>query len=387
MSGVGRRFDFEAAREEARAKKQKEKIKKIVSSSVLVVILLVLVIGGKVGWDSWREKRQREQEAAEAARLAEERAYAEKKRLENERREAERIRREAERKAREEAREAERRAKEEARAAERLAREQARAAAEEARRLEAENKIRQKDLKAYAEKTVGDLRFVIDDHVVIPVGTDTMFEMSVDERRWVELSASASARAAIDLFEELRGNVTNEFSESNYPDRETVGRLLANLDDERFTLVVQLTDEARGKRFVVTAIDPVEGLVEPKGCRALKDGSRVTGWTIPFRYGDRYPVFIMDSRTADKFAREWASEVRKVRKDAAKLSNADEFVATRLAESLPDFIRSVKVELSTPPPEEKKPEPRETKREFKPKATLKGSNTSIRTMNGPQLRR
>lgn len=383
---AGERFDFEAARAEARAKRRAEKIRKIVSASVLTLVVLALVVGGKIAWSRFQENRQREQEEAEAARLAEEKAEAEKKRVENERREAERIRREEERKAREAAREAERRAREEARIAERKAREEARRAADEARRLEAENKVRQRELKDYAERAVSDLRFVIDDHLVTPNGTDDCFDMAVDERRWVEFSVAAAQKDALEVFEMLRGSITDGFSESNYPDRELVSRLLANLDDERFTLVVRLTDAARGRRFVVAAIDAAAGLVEAPGSRALKDGSRVTGWTIPFRYGDKHPVFILDSRSADRLAREWSAQARKIRKDAAKLSNADEYVAARLEEALPDFVRSVKVELSTPPPEEKKSVSEPVRREIKPKATMKGTS-DIRKMNGPQLRR
>ena len=383
---VGRRFDAEAARAEALAKRRAEKIRKIVSAATLVVLLLVLTVGGRIGWNWWQEKRAREAAAAEEARLAEERAEAERRRVENERREAERLRREAERKAAEERREAERKAREEAREAERKAREEARRAAEEARRREAENRVVQSERREYAQKAVGALRFVVDDHVVFQEGTDGCFDSAVDGRRWVELAAMAQAREALDFFETIRdGSVTNAFSESNYPDRETVSRLLGKLGEERFTLVVKLTEAARDRRFVVATVDPVRGVGLPEGCRELKSGGRLTGWTIPFVYGAESPVLVMDSRTADRIAREWNSLSRGIRRDAAKLTNRDEYVAERLRKELPDFLNSVRIELSTPPPAEKADDAA-APREIKPKATMKGTG-DIRRMNGPHTRR
>lgn len=387
---AGKRFDLEAARAEARAKKQAEKIKKIVSAATLVIVVLAIVIGGKIGWSAWQDKRQREQEAAEAARLAEEKAEAERRRVENERREAERARREAERKAENERREAERKAKAEAREAERKAREEARQRAEEEKRRAAENKVIQKERREAAEKTLANIRFKVDDHIVCAFGTDDCFDIGVDERRWVELSTMAQMRQAVDFFNELKGKtVTDDISESNYPDRETIDKLLENLNEERFTFVVQLTDLARYRNFVLVGADPETGLKTPDGCRELKNGAKLTGWTVPFRYGDETPLFLMERRSAEKLSREWNSFARKVRAEGAKLDNREIYIADRLQRELPDFVRSVKVEISTPPPEEKKPDVQE-KREIKPKATLKGSmkgSSDIRRMNGPQLRR
>lgn len=382
---AGKRYDLNVAREEARAKRRAEKIGKIVSACVLVLVLSALVAGGWFGWNKWMESRERARQAAEAEQLAAEKAAAERQRLAAERREADRLRREAEKRAAEEKRIAEKKAREEARIAEQKAREEARRQAEEARRQAEEAKQRQQELKDYAYKTLGSIRFSVDDHIVFQEGTDDCFMTEIDGQRWGDLAEAVRSRQPIDFFELLRERSdTGFFTEANYPDRETIARLLDKLDAERFTLVVRLTDRASGRRFVVAGLDPERGFAVPEGCRELKQGGRLAGWTIPFRYGDESPIFVMEPRMKDSIAREWNTLVRGIRKDAAKLTNRDEYAAERIKKELPDFVRSVKIELESPPPEEKSDF--STRREIKPKATMKGSG-DIRRMNGPHLRR
>lgn len=382
---AGKRYDLNVAREEARAKRRAEKIGKIVSACVLVLVLSALVAGGWFGWNKWMESRERARLAAEAEQLAAEKAAAERQRLAAERREADRLRREAEKRAAEEKRIAEKKAREEARIAEQKAREEARRQAEEARRQAEEAKQRQQELKDYAYKTLGSIRFSVDDHIVFQEGTDDCFMTEIDGQRWGDLAEAVRSRQPIDFFELLRERSdTGFFTEANYPDRETIARLLDKLDAERFTLVVRLTDRASGRRFVVAGLDPERGFAVPEGCRELKQGGRLAGWTIPFRYGDESPIFVMEPRMKDSIAREWNTLVRGIRKDAAKLTNRDEYAAERIKKELPDFVRSVKIELESPPPEEKSDS--STRREIKPKATMKGSG-DIRRMNGPHLRR
>lgn len=382
---AGKRYDLNVAREEARAKRRAEKIGKIVSACVLVLVLSALVAGGWFGWNKWMESRERARQAAEAEQLAAEKAAAERQRLAAERREADRLRREAEKRAAEEKRIAEKKAREGARIAEQKAREEARRQAEEARRQAEEAKQRQQELKDYAYKTLGSIRFSVDDHIVFQEGTDDCFMTEIDGQRWGDLAEAVRSRQPIDFFELLRERSdTGFFTEANYPDRETIARLLDKLDAERFTLVVRLTDRASGRRFVVAGLDPERGFAVPEGCRELKQGGRLAGWTIPFRYGDESPIFVMEPRMKDSIAREWNTLVRGIRKDAAKLTNRDEYAAERIKKELPDFVRSVKIELESPPPEEKSDF--STRREIKPKATMKGSG-DIRRMNGPHLRR
>ena len=153
-------------------------------------------------------------------------------------------------------------------------------------------------------------------------------------------------------------------------------------------MVVRLKPGAPdGRRLALVTPDPQEGLVVPPGGRTLKDANgRPAGWTAPFAYGAGQPLFVMSAATVDRFNREWRALASRIRRDAAKLDNAESFVAARLEKEIADFVRSVKIEIKTPPPaEQKKAEPR---REPKIKSMgLKGSNTDIRKMNGPHLRR
>ncbi len=387
MAGVGGRFDLEAAREEAREAKRKAKIRAIVSNAMVVLVLVALAIGGKIGWDKWQEQREADRLAAEQAEIKAQQEAAEHKKAEAAQQKALAEKRAAEKKALEEKREAEKRAREEKREAERLAREEEKRRKEEERRYAAEHRAEQLELRKFVEREVENISFQTGNHIKYEYGLDDLVEVEVDEKRWFELSQLARGRRAIEFLEELRGtNVTNEFSEIRYPDRATFDALLENLNKERFTLVLRLKDEARGKKLVLVVPDIEKGLVEPEGARELKTGSRVVGWTVPFIFGDKNPIFMMNQATADRFAGEWTSNRRKLMREASKLDNRDEYVNNRLEKDLPDFVRSIRIEISMPPPEDsKKSDRRKDSDKDKPrKATLKGSHSSIRTMSGPR---
>ena len=143
--------------------------------------------------------------------------------------------------------------------------------------------------------------------------------------------------------------------------------------------------DAMGRKIAIVVADVENGLVAPEGMRALKSGGKVSGWTVPFAYGDKYPIFILDQSTADRFAREWAQFRRKVRSDASKLDNKDEFVASKLAKELPEFVRTVRIEVTSVPVETSKKD-NVKKQDTKKKPLMKGSNSDMRRMNGPQRR-
>ena len=384
MAGVGGRFELEELRREAQAEKKAARIRAIVSNATFVVVIIAVAIGGKIGWDKWQEKREADRAAAEAEQLAAEKREAERKRAEAEREKALAEKRKAEA----EQREAERKAREEKREAERLAKEEARMRKEEERKLLEAERAEQQELRKYEDGFVSAMRFQVGDHLCYGYGLDSLVEVSVDEKRWGDLASLAQKRQTIDFLEQLRGStVTNGFSASRYPDRETFSRLLANLDEERFTLVLRLKDEARGRRLALVAGNLETGLAAPEGSRPLKAESRILGWTVPFAYGDKSPLILLDQSSVDKFVREWTALRRKLRTEAAKLDDRDAFVEYRLKKELPDFLRSVKIEITTPPPEEKPGRKADAKkRETKPRPSMKGSNSDIRTLRGPQRR-
>jgi hypothetical protein len=117
----------------------------------------------------------------------------------------------------------------------------------------------------------------------------------------------------------------------------------------------------------------------------FKVGGKVSGWTVPFAYGDKTPFFILEQATADRFAREWSQLRRKLRIDAAKLDNKEQFVAEKLAKELPEFIRTVRIEVTSVPVETSKKEDTK-KQDTKKRALMKGSSSDIRKMSGPQRR-
>jgi len=383
---VGGRFDLEEARREAQEAKRAARIRSIVSNVTLVVVLLVVAIGGKIGWDKWQEKREAEREAVEAAQIAEEKARAEQKRAAEEKAKALAEKREAERKALAEKREAERKAREEAREREKREREEARVREAERRRAEADFRAKQQELKKLEDAKVSALDFRPEMYVCFEYGLEKVAKISVDESKWGTLAAHSQKRRTADFLEMLRDStVTNVISDTCYPDRATFDHLLENLAAERFTLVVNVNEDARDRKLVLVAADKERGLAAPESMRALKVGGKISGWTVSFAYGDKMPFFLLEQATADRFAREWAQFRRKVRSDAAKLDNKDQFVAERLEKELPEFVRTVRIEVTSVPVETKKKDDSK-KQNAKKRPLMKGSNSDMRKLNGPQRR-
>jgi len=383
MAVVGR-FDLEEARREAQAAKRAARIRSIVSNSVLVIVILAVVIGGKIGWDKWQEKREADRAAAEAARIAEEKRAAEQKRAAEERAKELAAKREAERKAREEAREAERKAKAEAREREKREREEEKLRAEERRRAEAEFRIEQQELKKFEDAQIAALDFRPESHVCFEYGLENALRLSIDESKWGTLSSHSQKRRTAEFLEALRDDtVTNVISDTCYPDRTTFDHLLDNLAAMRFTLVATVNDDAQGRKIAIVVADVEKGLAAPEGMRALKSGGKVSGWTVPFAYGDKDPIFVLDQATADRFVREWAQFRRKVRIDAAKLDNKEQFIAERIEKELPEFVRAVRIEVTSVPVETSKKDNLK-KQDTKNKTLMKGYNSDLRKLNGPQ---
>ena len=372
---VAGRFDLEEARREAQAAKRAARIRSIVSNVTLVVVLLAVAIGGKIGWDKWQENREADRAAAEAAQIAEEKARAEQQRAEAERAKALEAKREAERKAREEAREREKREREEERQR-----------AEERRRAEAEFRAEQQELKKFEDAQVASFDFRPEVRVCFEYGLENAVKLSVDEDRWTRLSAHSQRRRTADFLEMLRGDsVTNVISDTCYPDRDTFRRLVENLNAERFTLVVHLNDEAQGRRLALVAPNVEKGLAAPEDLHEIKSGGKVVGWTAPFAYGEKTPFFLLEQATVDRLSREWSQFRRKVRSDAAKLDNRDQFVAEKLAKELPEFARTARIEATSVPVETNRKDDSK-KQDTKKRPMMKGSSSDIRSLGGPRRR-
>ena len=383
---VAGRFDLEEARREAQAAKRAARIRSIVSNVTLGVVVLAIAIGGKIGWDKWQEKREADRAAAEAAQIAEEKVKAEQRRAAAAKAKALAEKREAERKALEEKRAAERKAREEAREREKREREEEKFREAERRRAEAEFRAEQQELKKFEDAKIASLDFRPETYVCFEYGLEKVAKLSVDESRWGTLFAHSQKRRTAEFLEALRDDtVTNVITDTCYPDRATFDHLLDNLDAERFTLVVNLDDDAQGRKLVLVAADKEKGLAVPESMRALKAGGKISGWTVPFAYGDKTPFFLLEQATADRFAREWSQFRRKVRVDAAKLDNKEQYVAEKLEKELPEFVRTVRIEVTSVPVETNKKD--DTKKQDNKKRTLmKGSSSDIRKLSGPQRR-
>ena len=398
---AGGRYDPVRALEAAQQAKRRARRQAILVHTATAVILIAVAACLMWFWQTWNDRRARVRLAElEAARQAELREQAREEKAE------------ADRQARDAARRQEQKEREAAQAQERREREERRLRAEEIRltdqRLREESKRQaalheeeQKERRRYLDYAVANVRLSLDDHLVAEAACEETFDVSVDEPRWEKLIATAAGDPLefLELFRDA--TETADFSHVNYPDAPTVDRLIGKLASERFTLVVQLKPGAIGSlRLTLLGASVVDGLALPTGARALKDKQgRVTGWTVPFVYGGDYPVFLMRQATAEKFRRDWRNLAWRIRKDAAKLTPATQetFISTRLANELPGFIHSVRIELAAPPPEPTtqvtaQPTTKEaavgpSKRELKskdPKYRLKGASDDIRRFKGPQ---
>ena len=258
--------------------------------------------------------------------------------------------------------------------------------AEERRRAEAEFRAEQQELKKFEDAQVASFDFRPEVRVCFEYGLENAVRLSVDEDRWSRLSAHSQRRRTADFLEMLRGDsVTNVISDTCYPDRETFTRLVENLNAERFTLVVRVEDDAQGRRLALVAPDAEKGLAAPEGLRTIKAGGKTTGWTAPFAYGEKTPFFLLEQSTVDRLSREWSQFRRKVRIDAAKLDNRDQFVAEKLAKELPEFVRTARIEVTSVPVETNKKDDSK-KQDTKKRSLMKGSGSDIRSMGGPRRR-
>ncbi len=381
---VGGRFDLEAVRAEARAERKRARTKAVVSNVLLGVVLVSLATGGKIGWDLWRAKCARDRAAAEEA----ERRAAEKEAAELARRQADEEARRREREAREAARlEAERE--------EKLARVRAEEARLLAERARVEEEARQADKRALQqerlrriESVASGLRFILDDRVVCEHGTEDLFDFSVAEDRWGKLR-SAAQRDALAFFGLLQGVAGPEFTQEGYPDDAAIAKLIERLEAERFTLVIRPVNTIpNSRRLKLVAVDPKNRDVElPKGARELKDPvGRTTGWTVPFAFGDRNPVFLVKPVTAYRIDRAWKDLRKGFEKKTGKMHEIlrTPHVNACMAEALPDFVRSVKVGVTAPPPVPETKAETKTERPKTKRPTWKKPLSDIRTMDGPR---
>ena len=74
-----------------------------------------------------------------------------------------------------------------------------------------------------------------------------------------------------------------------------------------------------------------------------------------------------------------------MRSDAAKLDNKDQFIAEKLTKELPEFARTVRIEVTSVPVETTKKDDAK-KKDSKKRPSMKGANSDMRRMNGPQRR-
>lgn len=352
MSGVGNRFDLEAACEEQRRKNEVARIRKIIQAVVLVVVLLLVVFGGKAGWDYWQAKQHEKAEAEaaeaarqEAARVKQQKERAEKARLAKEKQEKIKAEKEAERLRKQQEREEKiRREREEK---ERIAREK-----QEARERAEREKEEQEELRQYGEDMLSTVRFALSDHVIPEYDFKDCFDLACSDDLWRELSAVSLGRNAALFFDLVRpDSLTNEFVRGKFPSREIMMDARRKLDGEKFNLsVTQKAQSKNPERPVLVKVDGEDGLVVPDDVQEIKDGKRFIGWTTSFVYGDREPFFIMSVSTAKEFRSEWKRQYKAIMTEQKRYNLTAETVRERKEELRVSFVNAIKVQLQTPPP-------------------------------------
>ena len=365
MSGIGDRFDLEAACEEQRRKNEVARIRKIVQAVVLVVLLLLVVFGGKAAWDYWQAKQheQAEAEAQEEARQAAARkkaqaAQAEKVRKAKEAAEKARAEKEAERLRKQQEREEKIRLDREAK--ERAIREK-----QEAKERAEREKEEQEELRKYGEDMLSTVRFALSDHVVIAYDYQGCFDLACADELWRNLASVSLGRNAALFFDYVRpDSMTNDLVRGKFPSREIMMDAKHKLDTLRFSLAVTLKYEPKtSDRPVLVRLDPEKGLVLPDDLQEIKDKKRVTGWTTSFVFGDRTPLFLMSIPDANAYRRDWNQQYKAIDAEQKRYNLSAETVRERRESLLASFVNALRTQLSTAPvePEAKKAKPKPAK--------------------------
>lgn len=350
---LGARYDLAAAKEAARLKKQKDLVKQIVSNVVLVVVLLLTALGVWLGVRWWREKTARE----EAARQEVERQRAEARRIENEKRAEQRRleaeKREQERKAHAEkvARErAEREAARERELAERQRQKEEAEARKEKERLEREE--REKRAK-FAKEFLAGLEFEETDHYVVELDLDGMLAgVKVADARWADLKAAVANSSSPVFFDLMRpaSETNNEENVGLFPDENTMMNRRKALDREKFTLTVSLKPGIDGRFCGVYRFSVETGVAVLDSATEIRKGSRLEGWTVPFRFGGGANVLVMRNRTARQLQNEWRRQVRGVGSSVKTGETDAATVAEQRRKALEEFAEKVRVQLRAEPP-------------------------------------
>jgi hypothetical protein len=256
-------------------------------------------------------------------------------------------------------------------------------------RLEEERKWQEVN-KSFADKSVSELHFDPSKYVTFELGCSGLLSVSVSDKRWEELAQQSASKSTIDFLRTLnsKGIVTNGFSEARYPDHQTVRDILALLENERFTLVLKVVENAKMPEDGINVFSPnlAEGVAVPRGARELRatDGS-IIGMTLPITYGKMQSVYVMRNSTAARIRDDWAAFRAKVQREAKKSDNPVEHERTRLRGEIEDFMSSVRVQLASPSKRViAKPEPKkiQKEKEKKPRVSpFKGMNTNRRSFN------
>lgn len=367
---VADRFDLKAAGEEARKKKEAEKLRKIMSWVVLGIVILVVLIGGKLGWDFWMDKRRQAEEARAAEEARIEAAKARKAKEQKERAAAERLKREQQRKAAEAERERKQREREIARQKQIEERERERIEREQAKRHEREVREEQAELRKYVDELLPTIQPSVADHMHVALAFRDGVVLSCTDESWVELQSYAASRNATLFLNLIKPDslTAESMAGGMLPSRKVFTDAIKKLDTMSFTMSIMLEQDAKlpGKPGV-WALTVEKGLVPAEGLQEVKEEKRLAGWTLPFVYGDKTPHYVMDVATANRCVQEWRRQMKKIVQEQKKVDGDENWLMERKRLLMASLQTELEKEIDTPPPEPEKVEKKAETVRKKPK--------------------
>lgn len=347
---VANRFDLAAASEEARKKKEAEKMKKIISIVVLAIMVLVVAIGGWIGFNFWMDKRReaREAQEAEEARLEAERAK--KLKAQREKAAADKAKRDQQRKEQEAARKRQAFEREQTRKREIEARERERQEKELAKRREREEKIEQAELRKYSDELLASLRPTLANRVTIDIKYRGEILPDCEDERWVNLvsyAASKNATLFLDLIKP--DSLTNAPPlGGNLPGRHVFADALRKLDAETFTMTLRFEPSTKFDGVpCVCELSPEKGIVVPEGFEEVKEERKVVGWKFPFTYGERTLRYVMDTSDALRFRKEWNRQVKDLERQQKRKGNDADWLAEQKRLVTAALAKDISTKLNT----------------------------------------
>jgi hypothetical protein len=352
---VAQRFDINAARQEALAAEKAKKNKMIVSYVLLGVVLLLLLIAGKFGYDMLKARKERLEQEARQAELAEQ-ARIKKERIKREKEMKERaLEQQRKMQEREEQRRKMQQEQEEKRKLAQEERERKRREQEEKRIADRQEAMRQVELRKYGLESLKRFSFKLNQYITVQKDIAKTVLVSCEDELWLNLAAKLKSRASNDFYALLPIEGEKPLLPNKFYEEEVISEKTAKLDELKFSITVR-TQNIGEKQDMISlyTLTYEEGLKLVDQAYAIVEDGAVTGWRVPFTYSSSMTYYVMTLRNAAAIQRRYFADLRSIVREA-RVKNADNIKITAMRrEYFNTFPQKVLDSMNLPDKDEEK---------------------------------